>query len=123
MDLALLHSPEYGKDGFQWRMMMASAAVPAVIVCAIVYLGPESPRWYLTQNRHWEAYRAMCYLRKSKIQAARDVFYAYVLLEAEARARNKSENGRGRSRLVQLFTVRRNRNAMIASSILMIMQQ
>jgi hypothetical protein len=56
---------------------------PAVIVFFFVFLCPESPRWYMSKNRHQKAYRSMCKLRYSKVQAARDVFYMHTLLEVE----------------------------------------
>jgi hypothetical protein len=57
----------------------------------------------------------MCRLRHNKIQAARDVFYMAELLKVE-------ENiSQGRSLLTELFTVPRNRRAMLASEIVMFM--
>lgn len=118
-DLALYGVPDSsGITGLNWRLMMGSAGLPAVIVCALVYRCPESPRWYLTKNRHQEAYKSMNQLRFTKVQAARDLFYAHTLLEAE------STMSIGRSnRLKEFFTIRRNRNAMIGSQICMVMQQ
>lgn len=97
--------------------MMASAAIPAVIACFLVYLGPESPRWYLTRDQHAQAYAAMVRLRNTRVQAARDLFYAHILMREEKKVAKKG------SKLLELVTVRRNRNAMIASEILMFMQQ
>jgi len=51
------------------------------------------------------------------VQAARDLYYIHVLLEAE------KELTHGRNRYLELFTVPRNRRATLASSIVMIMQQ
>jgi hypothetical protein len=92
---------------------MGSAMIPAVIVCCLVYLCPESPRWYLSKDRHQEAYAAVCQLRYEKVQAARDLFYMYTLLQAE-----KETMSIGRStRIKEFFTLRRNRNAIVASEI------
>jgi len=103
--------------GLNWRLMMGSAMLPAVIVCCFVFLCPESPRWLMSKGRHAEAYQAMCRLRFNKIQAARDIFYMAKLLRAE-------ENMRiGQSKLKELWTVPRNRRAMLASEIVMFMQQ
>ena len=57
--------------------------LPAVIVCCFVMLCPESPRWYMSKNRHQKAYASMCKLRYNKVQAARDIFYMHTLLEIE----------------------------------------
>ena len=103
--------------GLNWRIMMASAMFPAIIVCCFVFLCPESPRWYMSKGRHASAYHVMCKLRYNKIQAARDLFYMSELLKAE-------ENMKiGQSKVKELFTVPRNRRAMIASEIVMFMQQ
>ncbi|KAF6844684.1 hypothetical protein CMUS01_00868 [Colletotrichum musicola] len=119
-DLALYYVPDSsGIVGLNWRLMMGSAMVPAVIVCACCYMCPESPRWYLTKNRHADAFRSMCQLRTEKIQAARDLFYANALLEAEQETQGVGKS----SRLKEMLTIRRNRNALLASEIVMFMQQ
>lgn len=111
-DLAFYFVPDHGiQMGLNWRLMMGSAMLPAVAVCLLVYLCPESPRWYLTKNRHQEAYHAVCQLRYSKVQAARDLFYMHTLLEAEKSAMSIGKS----SRIKEFLTIRRNRNAMIAS--------
>ncbi|KAK8039242.1 hypothetical protein PG993_007653 [Apiospora rasikravindrae] len=118
-DLAFYFVPDKsGIAGLNWRLMMGSAMLPAVVVCAIVYFTPESPRWYLTKNRQAEAFRAICQLRFEKVQAARDLFYMDTLLQVEREAMNI-----GQSKIKELVTVRRNRNAMVASEIVMFMQQ
>lgn len=117
-DLALYSVPDTPNvTGLNWRLMMASAMLPAVVVCCFVFMCPESPRWYMSQGRHAAAYRAMCRLRHKKIQAARDIFYMAELLKAE------EEIKFGHSKLMELVTVPRNRRAMLASEIVMFMQQ
>ena len=45
-DLAFYGVPDTpGVTGLNWRIMMASAMLPAVIVVLFVFLTPESPRW------------------------------------------------------------------------------
>ena len=107
-----------GITGLDWRLMMGSAMLPAVIVCCFVLLCPESPRWYMSKGRYSNAYESMCRLRSDKIQAARDVFYMYTLLEAE-----KGSVMLGHSKVKEMITVPRNRRAMQASEIVMFMQQ
>jgi sugar porter (SP) family MFS transporter len=115
-DLAFYGVKDSGTvTGLNWRLMMGSAGVPALIVCACVYRCPESPRWYLTKERHAEAYASMSKLRKSRVQAARDIFYAHTLLKAES----AMSIGRG-SRIKEFLTIRRNRNALLASEIVMV---
>lgn len=103
--------------GLNWRLMMASAMFPALIVICFVFLCPESPRWYMSKGRHAKAYRAMIRLRYTKVQAARDVFYMHTLLDAESHMKV------GQSKILELITVPRNRRALVASEIVMFMQQ
>ncbi|XDG03259.1 hypothetical protein ABKA04_002874 [Annulohypoxylon sp. FPYF3050] len=118
MDLAFFTVPDRGIPGLNWRLMMGSALIPAVIVCALVYFTPESPRWYLTKNRHIDAYKSICRLRYEKVQAARDLFYMDTLLQIE-----KETMHIGQSKIKEFLTIRRNRNAMLASEVVMFMQQ
>ncbi|KAK4032097.1 hypothetical protein C8A01DRAFT_41473 [Parachaetomium inaequale] len=119
-DLAFYFVPDSGVElGLNWRLMMGSAMLPAVVVCLLAYKCPESPRWYLTKDRHRDAFESVCQLRFEKVQAARDLFYTHTLLQAEQQAMSIGTS----SRLKELFTIRRNRNAMVASEIVMFMQQ
>ncbi|KAJ5765350.1 hypothetical protein N7520_004909 [Penicillium odoratum] len=96
-DLAFYQIPDGNPIyGLNWRFMMGSAMIPAIIVLTFVFSCPESPRW---------------------IQAARDMFYMHTLLEAE------NSMNLGRNSVMELITVPRNRRAMVASQIVMFMQQ
>lgn len=64
-----------------------------------------------------KAFHALCRLRKHKIQAARDMYYAYKLLEIETAERE------GRNAFKEFFTVRRNRRAAQSAFFVMFMQQ
>ncbi|KAK3713947.1 hypothetical protein LTR37_008197 [Vermiconidia calcicola] len=117
-DLAFFYVPDTaGVTGLNWRIMMASAMFPAVIVCCFVFITPESPRWYMSKGRHSKAYESMCRLRYVKVQAARDIYYMYKGLEAENNIKV------GQNKIFELFTVPRNRRAMQASELVMFMQQ
>lgn len=119
-DLAFYFVPAHGiKQGLNWRLMMGSAMIPAVIVCLLIHTCVESPRWYLTKERHDDAYQSICRLRYERVQAARDLFYMHTLLDAEREIMATDRT----SRVKEFFTIRRNRNAMIASEIVMFMQQ
>ncbi|KAJ8121199.1 hypothetical protein ONZ43_g2288 [Nemania bipapillata] len=117
-DLAFFEVPDRGIDGLNWRLMMGSALIPAVIVVAFVFFTPESPRWYLTKDRHQDAYKSIVRLRYEKVQAARDLFYMDALLQVEKEAMQIQQN-----KFKEIFAIRRNRNAAIASEIVMFMQQ
>ena len=73
---------------------------------------------YMSQGRHYKAYESMVKLRYNKVQAARDVFYMHTLLEAEEELKANKKNI-----ALELVTVPRNRRALIASEIVMFMQQ
>ncbi|EKM53881.1 uncharacterized protein PHACADRAFT_145396 [Phanerochaete carnosa HHB-10118-sp] len=118
MDLAFYHVPDtHNIKGLNWRLMLASAGVPALIVMTQVFLCPESPRWLMSKGRYDKAYESLSRLRNTPLQAARDLYYIHVLLEAE-----KEIEG-GKPGFIQLFTVPRNRRAALASTIVMFMQQ
>ncbi|GAA6016986.1 hypothetical protein JCM11491_006120 [Sporobolomyces phaffii] len=106
-----------GIVGLNWRIMLGSAAFPAFLVMAQVWLCPESPRWLIGRGRYADAYESLCRLRHTKLQAARDLFMINALLEEEANIAT------GRLAIVELFTVPRNRRAALASGIVMFMQQ
>ncbi|KAJ5225725.1 hypothetical protein N7468_006950 [Penicillium chermesinum] len=117
-DLAFYHVPDpKGVVGLNWRLMLGSALLPALVVCAFVFFCPESPRWYMAKKQYYRAYRSICAVRHNKIQAARDMYYMYTLLEAE------NSMKLGQNKLWELITVPRNRRAMLASEIVMFLQQ
>jgi len=105
------------EDNVAWRLMLGSTVVAPVIVCAMIYAAPESPRWYISKGRYVDAHASMLRLRATPLQAARDLFYTNALLEVEADVQ------RGRNLFMELFRVPRNRRATQASSLVMFMQQ
>ncbi|KAI2642101.1 hypothetical protein GGS21DRAFT_290858 [Xylaria nigripes] len=118
-DLAFYEVPDLsGIVGLNWRLMMGSALIPAVIVVILVYFTPESPRWYLTKNRYADAYKAILQLRYEKVQAARDLFYMDALIQVERETMHIEQN-----KAKEIVSIRRNRNAALASEIVMFMQQ
>ncbi|EZF34252.1 hypothetical protein H101_02214 [Trichophyton interdigitale H6] len=117
-DLIFFNVPDIPNvTGLGWRLMMGSAMFPAIIVCCMVFICPESPRWYMSKGAHHKAYQSMCRLRFNKVQAARDLFYMHTLLEAESTMKL------GQPKILELITVPRNRRALVASEIVMFMQQ
>lgn len=106
-----------GITGLNWRLMVGSAMLPAILVCCFVFTCPESPRWYMSRKCHDKAYRSMCSLRFHKIQAARDLFYMHTLLEAENAMKL------GQNKVLEMITVPRNRRALVASELVMFLQQ
>jgi sugar porter (SP) family MFS transporter len=103
-------------ENTQWRWMMGATSIPPLVVMVQVYFCPESPRWYMEKGRYDKAYESTRRLRLSPIQATRDMYYAYKLLEVERANRD------GRS-WTEFFTVRRNRRAAQSAWFTMFMQQ
>ncbi|KAN0138316.1 MFS sugar transporter [Lactarius tabidus] len=117
-DLAFYKVPDRPHiKGLNWRLMLASAGIPALFLMGQVFFCPESPRWLISKGRYPDAYRSLERLRRHPVQAARDLYYIHVLLETE------KELTRGRNRYVELFTIPRNRRAALGSFVVMFMQQ
>ncbi|KAL2869062.1 sugar porter family MFS transporter [Aspergillus lucknowensis] len=106
-----------GLPGFNWRLMLASTAIPPFFVCIQVYFCPESPRWYMIRDRYHDAFDALCKLRPSQLQAARDLYYIHAALKVEEKLREGKQLWR------EMFTVPRNRRAAQSSFFVMFMQQ
>jgi hypothetical protein len=71
----------------------------------------------MEKGKYPSAFNSLCRLRKHKIQAARDMYYAYKLLEVENAERA------GRNPWKEFFGVRRNRRAAQSAFFVMFMQQ
>lgn len=108
--------PVTGGENEPWRWMLASTAIPPMVVMAQVYFCPESPRWYMSKGKFDKAFHAFCRLRNAKVMAARDMYYANKLLEIEDAQRA------GKNLFKEFFTIRRNRRAAQSSFFCMFMQ-
>ncbi|KAE8355658.1 hypothetical protein BDV28DRAFT_31091 [Aspergillus coremiiformis] len=107
-------------DDLSWRLMLGSTVVLPLIVCAQVYFCPESPRWLIEHKKIEKAFQAFRVLRSTDIQAARDLYYAYIGVELERKV-NKGKNFF--TMFLELFTIPRNARATLASWIVMFLQQ
>ncbi|KIM20111.1 hypothetical protein M408DRAFT_309162 [Serendipita vermifera MAFF 305830] len=118
-DLALYYVPDRsGIVGLNWRLMLGSAGIPAILVCAAVFSLPESPRWLLGKRRILDAYKSFARLRNSPLQAARDTYYIYRQLQVEDEL-----VVHGKFRFKEIFSIPRNRRAALGAGIVMFMQQ
>lgn len=108
------------EEDLSWRLMLGSTVVLPLIVCAQVYFCPESPRWLIEHHKIPSAFKSFRRLRNTDLQAARDLYYAYVGVELE-REVNQGKNFF--TMFLELFTVPRNRRATLASWIVMFLQQ
>lgn len=74
-DLAFLKVKDpHNITGLNWRLMLGSAGVPALIVMSQVFFCPESPRWLISKGRYEQAYVSLARLRNHPIQASRDLY-------------------------------------------------
>lgn len=111
------------KCSLNWRLMLASPMLLPLIAAAYVFTLPESPRWLLLKARqgktayYEKAFRSLCRLRHSRLQAARDLFLMHHLLDGEEKIKQN------RNRFVELWSVDRNRRALVASLTVMFLQQ
>ncbi|CEH14505.1 Predicted transporter (major facilitator superfamily) [Ceraceosorus bombacis] len=120
-DLAFYHVKDTTPSitGLNWRIMLASACFPAIILAAQVFTSPESPRWLMKKGRYTQAMKSFLRLRNTPLQACRDLYLAHVTIEAE----NSVRHTQSKFRFLELWTVPRNRRASYASTILMFGQQ
>ncbi|KAH9901716.1 hypothetical protein F4778DRAFT_781607 [Xylariomycetidae sp. FL2044] len=114
INLAVFYHP------LNWRLMFGAPFIPAVPLLVLIYLCPESPRWYMKKNRYADAWRAMSRLRYTELQVARDIYYIHSQLSIEMEILSRSNYV---SRFVELFTIPRVRRATIAAFVVMIAQQ
>lgn len=114
-NLAVVH---LGRD--HWRYQLGSAVIPAIPLILLIYLCPESPRWYIKKNRYQDAIRSLLRLRNHPVQAGRDLYYIHVQLQVEQEFIGK---GNTIKRFIELFTIPRIRRATLASFTVMIAQQ
>ncbi|KAK3384894.1 hypothetical protein B0H63DRAFT_172823 [Podospora didyma] len=103
-----------------WRLMLGAPFIPAVPLVLLIYLCPESPRWYMKKNRYLEAWNSMERLRNNRIQVARDIFYIHCQLEIENQLLRQTTYLK---RFGELFTIPRVRRANLAAFTVMIAQQ
>ena len=71
----------------------------------------------MIRNRYQDAFKALCKLRPSEFQAARDLYYIHSALKVEEKLRE------GKHLWREMFTVPRNRRAAQSSFFVMFMQQ
>lgn len=128
-----------------WRLQIGSAFIPTIPLLCLVSICSESPHWLLKGNRYGEAYIVLQRLRETPLQAARDLYNLHAQIQVETILFSRNQDGSVQfdnwdrhanrrfqeefnrtnffGRLVQLFTVERNRRASLAASVVMASQQ
>ncbi|KAF6836721.1 hexose transporter [Colletotrichum plurivorum] len=105
---------------YNWRLMLGAPFLPAVPLLLLIYLCPESPRWYMKKGRYLDAWKSMIQLRNHPIQCARDMYAIHAQLQLEHQIMSKNNYA---TRFTQLFTIPRVRRANLAAFTVMIAQQ
>lgn len=103
-----------------WRLQLGSAFIPALPLAIGIFFCPESPRWLMKKGRLAEGYTSMKKLRTTELQAARDLYYAYVQFAEEMKI---VQGANYFTRLSEIFTIPRCRRATLAAGVVMIAQQ
>ncbi|CAG8403764.1 unnamed protein product [Penicillium salamii] len=67
-----------------WRVLLATATIPAIVLLFLVFICPESPRYLIQKNKYADAYQSLLELRGTPVQAARDLYYIHSQLQTEA---------------------------------------
>ncbi|MCJ1393707.1 hypothetical protein MMC18_006583 [Xylographa bjoerkii] len=112
-------------DNIAWRLQIGSAFIPVIPLLAGLYFCPESPRWYIKKNLYHDAFHALCLLRNTHLQAARDLYYIHAQARLDGNMLGSGEDTSSKYiiRLRELFTVPRIRRATLASFVVMLAQQ
>lgn len=128
-----------------WRWQIGSAFIPTIPLLCLVFICSESPHWLLKGNRYGEAYAVLQRLRETPLQAARDLYNLHAQIQVETILFSRNQNVSVQldnwdrhanrlfqeefnrtnffGRLIQLFTVERNRRASLAACVVMASQQ
>ncbi|KAE8349846.1 MFS transporter [Aspergillus coremiiformis] len=122
----------------QWRVLLGTASIPALILLFLVFLCPESPRFLIRRGDYRQAFVSLRQLRGTDIKAARDLYYIHSQLQIETEMWEtdaldcwyKEEIYQKRikeitfpKRLWKLFSHPRNRRACLAAFLVMASQQ
>lgn len=103
-----------------WRLMIGSASVPPLITGFLIFFPPESPRWLISNGRTRESFDSLIKLRSCALSGAKDFYILYESLKFESELETKLTKW---EQFTSLFTVPRNRFALIVSSIGILGQQ
>lgn len=129
----------YNHGSKTWRLQLAAPFIPTIPLLLMVYTCPESPAWHIKSERYNQAYLSLQRLRNTDLQAARELYATY--LQQQSRSTNNPKpltttpnndnplhpkpttTATYLTRLLQLFTTPRIRNATLASYTVMLSQQ
>ncbi|KAH7024500.1 general substrate transporter [Microdochium trichocladiopsis] len=137
----------YGVGPVSWRLQLAASGLPMIPLLPLILWVPQSPAWLVKndEGRYDRAFNALRRLRRTDLEAARELFLAY---QAQQQHNNKQLNPEAitrattatttaqtqtgtqakrpastAARLIELVTVPRIRHATLAAHTVMIGQQ
>jgi len=109
-------------DVAAWRWQLAGPFIPTVPLIMMVFLCPESPAFMIKHGTRYDyAFHSLCKLRNTPLQAAKEVYSAYI--QQRARSKLPLVEAALPTRIVELFTISRIRRATAASYVVMLSQQ
>ncbi|KEF62636.1 uncharacterized protein A1O9_00609 [Exophiala aquamarina CBS 119918] len=112
----------YNLDVETWRWQLAGPFIPTIPLLMMVYLCPESPSFMIKHgSRYDHAFRSLCKLRNTPLQAAKEVYSAYI--QQRARSKLPTVETSLPAKALELFTTPRIRRATTASYVVMLAQQ
>lgn len=105
-----------------WRWQLSGPMVPTVPLLLMVYLCPESPPFMIKNNNRYDhAFRSLCKLRNTELQAAKEVYSAF--LQQRARSKLPATKASLPTKILELFTIPRIRRATTAAYVVQLSQQ
>lgn len=122
----------YNYGSTTWRLQLAAPFIPTVPLLLAVYTCPESPAWHIKSNRYSDAYTSLQRFRNTELQAARELFATYLQQKSRSIGNPKPQTRDNNSahsrstyatRVLELLTIPRIRNATLASFTVMLSQQ
>lgn len=109
-----------------WRLQLAAPLIPAIPLFLLVFRCPESPFWHIKRSRYDRAFNSLCDLRNTELQAAYELFSTYLSRRRSAAPSHQTFWSSLLSivkNFMALFSVSRNRHALLASYTVMLSQQ
>ncbi|ORY62682.1 and other transporter-domain-containing protein [Pseudomassariella vexata] len=130
-----------GQETLTLGLILGAPLVPSLFLLVGLYYCPESPRYYMPHGSSnfnpAKAYAILRKLRKTELQALRDIYLVYKSVQLEEYAEDINTEDQTKpsrrgffshlagylSQLRELFTARRLRNALISSATVALAQQ
>jgi sugar porter (SP) family MFS transporter len=104
-----------------WRLQLGFPFIPTLPLIGLVFLCPESPTWLMKRAERYDlAFNSLARLRNTELQAAKEVYSAYIQYQ---HYKHPDREPRYARKLLELFTIPRIRRATVASYTVMLSQQ